>query len=312
MAKAMEVLVPSFFILSVQFFAIIDGAIKSSVGCGRQGPNYAPRLPSPKHRVINGQDAKQHSWPWAVIQERNGNIFCGGTLLRVKDDIEESDVVLTAAHCVGIGKTDDPDNYKGWTMTAGSHWRKKTVDGQEKRNVIKAIHHQDYTPVKNDIAVALLDKPIKFSDTIRPICLPKQDEDPPIGRVCVVAGWGRNESDKPTLPADALQQSVQPVHEAPICKKPWGGTFVNDLMLCVGVLDGTSGACNGDSGGMLTCKVDDGHWVQYGVMSFVGGKGRCVDPGWPSVFARVSTYTDWIGEQIKQLSSLVKKRWRSQ
>jgi len=293
--------------LSTILLCTIALANSSTVGCGLQAPSYAPSLPlaKAKHRIINGQDAKPHSWPWAVIQERNGNIFCGGTLQRIKDDLEESDIVLTAAHCVGIGKTDDPSDYNGWTVIAGSQKRTKPSKGAEIRNVIKAVYNQDYAPVRNDIAVVLLDKPIKFSDTIRPPCLPKQGEAAPIGQTCVVAGWGRNESDNAYLPADKLQQSIEPVWDGSVCK-PWGSTFDENLMLCVGVLDGSSGACNGDSGTTLSCKSDDGRWIQQGVMSFVAGGGRCVQANMPSVFTRVSTYSDWIQTQINSLSSLVK------
>lgn len=214
-----------------------DGA-SASVGCGVQGDAYSPRLPSTKKRVINGQIAKAHSWPWIVIQEKNGNIFCGGTLIRVSDNLEESDIVLTAAHCVGVGKTEwdslitdrlsfindlvsyhwltyhwslitnfyhlsinywnffsDPSNYDGWTVTAGKQVRTQTESGQQKRKVIKAVYNSDYVPVKNDIALVKLESSIKFSDTIRPACFPKQGDPTPVGKQCVVAGWGRTDSN---------------------------------------------------------------------------------------------------------------------
>jgi secreted trypsin-like serine protease len=44
-------------------------------------------------RVINGQNAAPHSWPWQISLRVNGRHICGGTLIR-------PDWVLTAAHCV--------------------------------------------------------------------------------------------------------------------------------------------------------------------------------------------------------------------
>ena len=44
-------------------------------------------------RVINGQDASPHSWPWQISLRMNGKHVCGGSLIR-------PNWVVTAAHCV--------------------------------------------------------------------------------------------------------------------------------------------------------------------------------------------------------------------
>lgn len=47
---------------------------------------------------MGGKTSVPHSWPWIVhISTARGS--CAGTLLKV-DSNEESDIVLTAAHCV--------------------------------------------------------------------------------------------------------------------------------------------------------------------------------------------------------------------
>lgn len=46
-----------------------------------------------EERVVNGQHAEQHEWPWQILLLLNGNLRCGGSLIR-------DDWVLTAAHCV--------------------------------------------------------------------------------------------------------------------------------------------------------------------------------------------------------------------
>ena len=43
-------------------------------------------------RVINGQNARPHAWPWQVSLRSNNRHFCGGSLIA-------NNWVLTAAHC---------------------------------------------------------------------------------------------------------------------------------------------------------------------------------------------------------------------
>lgn len=53
-------------------------------------------------RIVGGVEAIQHSIPWIVMLRQGYSKkvhFCGGTLIRVSDTKEESDIVLTAAHC---------------------------------------------------------------------------------------------------------------------------------------------------------------------------------------------------------------------
>ena len=44
-------------------------------------------------RVVNGQDAAPHSWPWQISLRVRGGHICGGSLIR-------DNAVVTAAHCV--------------------------------------------------------------------------------------------------------------------------------------------------------------------------------------------------------------------
>ena len=65
-------------------------------------------------------------------------------------------------------------------------------------------------------------------------------------------------------------------------------------MICVGG-EGTS-TCNGDSGGPLSC-LEGGKWVVRGATSW-GTSLTC--PGYTySVFARVSSYVNWINGYVQ-------------
>lgn len=83
------------------------------VGCGKQADAYKPTI-SKIARIIGGTEAKPHSWPWqvhlfAVIETfPNGSAkgsVCGSSLVRVNPNIEESDILITAAHCITFEAT---------------------------------------------------------------------------------------------------------------------------------------------------------------------------------------------------------------
>ena len=54
-------------------------------GCGKR--------PFHSTRVVNGQNAAPHSWPWQVSLRKDGMHICGGSLIK-------PNWVVTAAHCV--------------------------------------------------------------------------------------------------------------------------------------------------------------------------------------------------------------------
>jgi len=287
------------------------------VGCGRQAAAYQPIL-NKSHRIIGGTEAKPNSWPWLVTMKIDlGGGYgatCGSSLIRVKDNVDASDILVTAAHCVTKEKTmaTNPQAFapSQIEVIAGNHRMKKYDDGEELRQVSQIRFHSafrftGYTGAVNDLALLKLETPIQFTDTIRPICLPTAGEALPVGQTCVAAGWGRNNSRTDDIP-EALQQLLAPVYDAKTCKGTgtgWGQLYKEDLMVCAGSLQGKSGTCQGDSGGTLACQQTDGSWRLYGATSF-GVAGSCLDAGKPGIFTRISSYMDWITKNVNEMSSM--------
>ena len=60
-------------------------------------------------RVVNGENAKPHAWPWQISLRVNGRHICGGSLIK-------NDWVITAAHCV-----DRNPNPSGYTVVVGMY-----------------------------------------------------------------------------------------------------------------------------------------------------------------------------------------------
>ena len=92
-----------------------------------------------------------------------------------------------------------------------------------------------------------------------------------------------------------------PLHTNADCRvkfTKWGGEKVRDILICVGVLvNGPyEGSCQGDSGGPLVVPKND-YAILYGIVSF-GPAGYCADPDHPTIFTRVTSFIEWIEENL--------------
>uniref|UniRef100_A0A3Q3WT92 pancreatic elastase II n=1 Tax=Mola mola TaxID=94237 RepID=A0A3Q3WT92_MOLML len=251
-------------------------AFVAACGCGR--PTARPVL----GRVVAGEDARPHSWPWQVsLQAPSSGRWrhvCGGTLL-------SPDWVLTAAHCI--------NDRSSYSVELGKHSLEASEAGAVARGAAAVVTHEDYNVLlsRNDIALVKLSSPVTASDTITPACLPAGGVVLPHGAPCYVTGWGRLSTDGP--PADILQQALLPVVGHDICSQAdWWSVLATEKMVCAGG-DGVTAGCNGDSGGPLNCQNADGSWDVHGVVSFGSGQG-CNILQKPTVFTQVSSYIDWI------------------
>lgn len=162
------------------------------------------------------------------------------------------------------------------------------------------LHEQyrDNAPNKeNDIALIRLDQDIRFSDSIRPICLPsavaQERSAPASGTQYTVAGWGRTLRS----PKSAVKQKLQvPLVDLAQCQRKYRERKVNvvDNQLCAGGVYAED-SCEGDSGGPLMRFRNDA-WVLEGIVSF---GYKCGLSGWPAVHTRVANYDDWIRSKLR-------------
>ncbi|KAM6435541.1 chymotrypsin-C-like [Liasis olivaceus] len=250
-------------------------------GCGN--PVYLPNV----SRVVGGEDARPHSWPWQVSLQYNKNgawaHTCGGTLI-------DASWVLTAAHCISSKRT--------YRVLLGNQKLKEEEAGEVAVAVEKAIVHEKWNSllIINDIALLKLARPVQFSDTIQPSCLPAAGTLLPQDFPCYITGWGRLWTNGPI--ADTLQQALLPVVDRATCtQKDWWGSMVKPDMVCAGG-DGVISGCNGDSGGPLNCRSGS-VWQVHGIVSFGSALG-CNTAKKPTVFTRVSAYIPWITAKMNQ------------
>lgn len=264
-----------------------------SCGCSTIKTNFQNQSVQLNSRIINGETAAAHSWPWQVlvlIVNRNKEpiSFCGATLITDRH-------ILTAAHCVH--QTFPPYIY----IFTGKHALNFSVSLTTGHLVNKVFVHEEYnTFAYNDIAILTIENPIRLDDQVKPICLAsptssalREKED------LVTIGWGRISSAPDTNIYPEYLQQVELFYIPnyhPNCseiERPMVPVHAGEM--CAGKPG--HNACMGDSGGPLMRRVqlsqsNDYYWEQVGIVS------KTVDCGWnstwPDVYANVAYYHDWI------------------
>ncbi|XP_054435681.1 chymotrypsin-C [Pteronotus mesoamericanus] len=262
---------------------VLAALLACASSCGV--PTFLPNLAA---RVVGGDDARPHSWPWQIslqyLKDDTWRHTCGGTLIA-------NNFVLTAAHCISNART--------YRVALGKY--NLAVDDEEGSHYVDVdtiFVHEKWNSflVRNDIALIKLAESVELSDTIQLACLPEAGSVMPQDYPCYVTGWGRLRTNGPI--AEELQQGLQPVVDHATCtQKDWWGNMVRDTMVCAGG-DGVTSACNGDSGGPLNCQAENGSWEVRGIVSFGSGLS-CNMRKKPAVYTRVSAYIDWINEKMQ-------------
>nr|XP_049466940.1 uncharacterized protein LOC120961145 [Anopheles coluzzii] len=227
-------------------------------------------------RIVGGRPTGVNQYPWLARLVYDGQFHCGASLLT-------KDYVLTAAHCVRRLKRNkirvilgDYDQFVASETPAIM------------RAVTAIIRHRsfDQNSYNHDIALLKLRKPVEFTKTIRPVCLPKERSEP-AGQLGTVVGWGRT-SEGGTLPA-LVQHVDVPILTLDQCRSmKYRASRITSNMLCAG--KGKQDSCQGDSGGPLLVRNGDKHEI-VGIVSWGVGCGRA---GYPGVYTRVARYLPWL------------------
>merc|ERR1711872_753554 len=243
-------------------------------------------------RVIAGENAKKGAWPWQILMLFNGRTMCGGSLIAPQ-------WVVTAAHCVYRREA----QAKYFKVRVGEHRTSTTSDGNDHKDIAveKIITHRSYSSrtIDNDIALMKLATPVQFGKYVKPVCLPNQGENVPVGTECYITGWGKIKH--PGNMHHTLQQGKMSVVSKAACTNLNTrklGLRITDKMVCAGHGGRTRvSGCHGDSGGPFVCKTGSGdRWVLQGAVSW--GSGRCDASAGYTVFARVSQFKSWIDQQM--------------
>ncbi|XP_008553594.2 uncharacterized protein LOC103575539 [Microplitis demolitor] len=260
-------------------------------------------------RIIGGERTSLDEFPWMALLEyekpTGRKTGCGGVLISDR-------YVLTAAHCVN--QEDLPKSWRLSRVILGEYDTSTNPDcisdGIDSQicapptvavDIEEQIPHEEYRSAsrsrdrKHDIALLRLSSPVKFTDYIKPICLPNNSN---ITHRLWVAGWGATENKSHSN--IKLKLSV-PLADRQDCEARYGRSAISlvNSQICAGGQAGKD-SCKGDSGGPLMSverSADGtGRWTATGVVSF--GPYPCGMPGWPGVYTKVSDYSEWIIRNI--------------
>uniref|UniRef100_A0A3B1KEU3 Chymotrypsinogen B, tandem duplicate 3 n=1 Tax=Astyanax mexicanus TaxID=7994 RepID=A0A3B1KEU3_ASTMX len=229
--------------------------VSAAYGCGVPA---IPPVVTGYARIVNGEEAVPHSWPWqASLQDFTGFHFCGGSLIN-------ENWVVTAAHC------NVRYHFMSFSVFTHPNWNPKTIE--------------------NDIALVKLASPASIESTVSPVCLAGSNDVFAPGLKCVTSGWGLLRHNALFTP-DKLQQTALPLLSNDDCKNHWGSN-ITGTMICAGA-DGAS-SCMGDSGGPLVCQKDN-VWTLVGIVSW--GSSTCSTTT-PAVYARVTELRAWVDQTL--------------
>ncbi|XP_033470375.1 ovochymase-1 isoform X1 [Epinephelus lanceolatus] len=229
-------------------------------------------------RIIGGQEAWAHSWPWQVSLCFASMPACGGAVIG-------SMWVVSAAHCF---KRYNKASF--WTVLAGKHDLDNPHEpGQQLVGVAMIINHHGYNTrtKERDMALLKLQQPLVFNQFVRPINIWLTPL-PPFKK-CTITGWGSTRENGARV--NRLQEVNVTILPLDVCNHYYRGRM-RPSMFCAGREEGGADACQGDSGGPLSCFTGS-RYELAGLVSWGIGCGRARRPG---VYARLQLQIQWMSD----------------
>jgi secreted trypsin-like serine protease len=260
--------------------------------------------------IVGGKEAKEGEHPWQVrlyasTDDQIG--FCGGSII-------DEQWILTAAHCVL--------NSEAVVVGYGNIDRTMTTKIPSEKII---VHPAYVAGEKADVALIKLQQPIPNAAKIGYADAAQEQALMPAGAKVTVTGWGakwdfpafqnavqvmagRSAVSERKLLSDEELQAPRKLHKVEVdvidqaeCKAVYESLQVPDFSIgdteiCATSPEGGKDSCFGDSGGPLIVAADnDRGYTQVGIVSW---GPQCGNPLYPGVYTRVSSFSDWIKQNM--------------
>jgi hypothetical protein len=224
----------------------------------------APEAGSPVEEipsaVVNGQEAQSCQFP-SVAMVLLSSGLCSGTLVHPR-------LVTFAAHCQLAG-----------TVRA-IYFGENAASPTRKVDVTSCKFYPNYKANVNDVAYCVLAEEVK-DIPIAPVLMGCETSVLQKGKMLDLVGFGITSMKEPRSYGIKRWTSV------PLLNTPGPTTNIAQ----VGT---TSNGCEGDSGGPIMVKLDDGTWRTAGVASTTAVDTQAMECIAPTNYVLVHRYVDWI------------------
>ncbi|KRZ60857.1 Transmembrane protease serine 9, partial [Trichinella nativa] len=191
--------------------------LPSNVPCGKATAKRLEaeaRVGSPPN--FKNVMAVPKSMPWNVIVQADVST-CGGVLIRLNDEFNYTDTVLTSSRCFYKNFKVDHANVKVYLGAHKLPISRGTLTVGVKQVTTTPLAKNEY---QKDLAVITLEGNVEFSEKIRPICLPDKDVEFTTPAVLWLVGWNTIDGDGfPSLKVPFLMQIPVYVLKPSTCKK---------------------------------------------------------------------------------------------
>ncbi|XP_075836613.1 serine protease 40-like isoform X1 [Microtus pennsylvanicus] len=232
---------------------------------------------------------------------------------------------LSHSEVLPSNRSRKPSDYR---ILLGYNQLGSPTNSSRQMTVNKIILHENYNKFHhqgNDIALIQLHRPVAYSSSIFPACIPEHTTKVFQARTCWISGWGMLREDKFLPSPFPLQEAEVSLIDNKECETFFHtsesiGQYntIKDDMICAGDVKNGKSIClvsdhgantaaelshlsnpgqQGDTGGPLVCSLN-GSWYVVGLGNW---SAACLEPiSSPNIFTKVSYYSNWIKKKKEE------------